>query len=59
MKLSGVIHRVNIVYKPEKEEMESQEVSLSFSTEEAARDFVKRQQKLDQVHSAKYLGVKG
>lgn len=44
------MHVVNIVY------VDGEEENISFGKETTAREFVRRQNKLPQVHNAKYIG---
>lgn len=50
------MHRVNIKYKPDKENPEGQEITQRFQSKEIALAFRDRQRKLPQVISAEYLG---
>lgn len=58
MRLSGAIHRVNVVFKPEGEEKFSTEECVSFSTAEAAKEFAERQKKRESVLSVKIISTK-
>lgn len=51
------MHRVNIVYKPDKEGEPGEEIVFPFTDEAIARQFAKDQATRPNIISAKYLGT--